>query len=515
MTDLILPNRDEFEAQLEAEIARKSLLHFTKYTFPDYYVNWHHRLMCEKLHRFAMGEIRRLMIFMPPRHGKSELVSVRTSPYILGVNPDAQIILGCYSLDLAKHMNRQVQRVMDSPEYKILFPNTRIPDKGSRDGLRTAEEFEVIGHKGNFKVAGVSTGITGRGITHGIIDDPHKSRKEADSVVSRNTVSDFYNDFYTRQERDACILLTVTRWHEDDLAGRLLRSAEEGGEKWEVICFPAILEHLTNGDPREPGQALWPWKKDLEALEATKTAVGSRDWLSLYQQKPSPQGSGLFSREWFDIEDEVPKGITSSVRYWDLAATEPKHGTDPDWTVGLLLGRTHLNELYVLDIVRFRKRPKETREIIRKTAELDGRGTWIYIEQEPGSSGEYVTEGFTREVLFEYNVVGDKVSRQTGGKELRAHPVSAKAEARLIRMVRASWNLCFLDELEAFPNGVHDDQVDAFSGAFKAIIDIRPMAHPPELPPSEEALPGFVPKVSDRAFDGFVPNAPSRRNLFR
>ncbi|NIT04113.1 heat-shock protein Hsp70, partial [Candidatus Saccharibacteria bacterium] len=198
------------------------------------------------------------------------------------------------------------------------------------------------------------------------------------------------------------------------MAGRLLRSAEEGGEKWEVICFPAILEHLTNGDPREPGQALWPWKKDLEALEATKTAVGSRDWLSLYQQKPSPQGSGLFSREWFDIEDEVPKGITSSVRYWDLAATEPKHGTDPDWTVGLLLGRTHLNELYVLDIVRFRKRPKETREIIRKTAELDGRGTWIYIEQEPGSSGEYVTEGFTREVLFEYNVVGDKVSRQTG-----------------------------------------------------------------------------------------------------
>lgn len=225
------------------------MLAFTTYTMPTYEVGWHHRAVCEALDDLYAGIITRLMISMPPRHGKSELVSRRFPSYILGRDPDAQVIATSYSADLASMMNRDVQRIMDSEEYARIFPETRLGASNIRSlaggTLRNSDIFEVVGHRGRYRSAGVGGGITGMGMQFGIIDDPFKNREEADSPTIREKVWDWYTStFYTRLEKNARVLVTCTRWHEDDLSGRLLRLQEEDPEadQWVEIRLPAIAE---------------------------------------------------------------------------------------------------------------------------------------------------------------------------------------------------------------------------------------------------------------------------------
>lgn len=240
-----IPTLDE----VRAERARRGMLAFTTYTMPDYEVNWHHRVVCEALDDLFAGTITRLMISMPPRHGKSELVSRRFPAYILGRDPDAQVIAVSYSADLASMMNRDVQRIMDSPEYQRVFPGTKLGSSNIRSlaggTLRNSDIFEVVGRRGRYRSAGVGGGITGMGMQYGIIDDPIKNREEADSPTMREKVWDWYTStFYTRLEKNARVLVTCTRWHEDDLSGRLLRLQEEDPEadQWVEIRLPAIAE---------------------------------------------------------------------------------------------------------------------------------------------------------------------------------------------------------------------------------------------------------------------------------
>lgn len=407
------------------EASRRNLLDFVTYTFPQYQVNWHHAYTCLRLQAWARGETKRLMIEEPPRHGKSELVSRRLPAWIFGIDPSAQIIASSYSADLTRSMNRSVQRIIDSDEYARVFPSTSLYGKNVRSTtehswLRNTDEFEVVGGTGYYKSAGVGGGITGRGFTHGIIDDPFKSRKEADSATIRNAVWDWYtSDFYTRQESGACILLTMTRWHEDDLAGRLRNAMHEGGDEWEIITLPAICERPNDVDTRSAGEPLWPEKYDLEDLAKIRAAVGTRDWMSLYQQKPSPQGSGMFNREWFEVVDSPPTNIVKTVRYWDMAATKPKAGRDPDYTVGVLMGKMTDDRYILLDIRRIRDNPGQVEALVRQTAIEDGVKTHVHIEQEPGSSGVMVIDHYIRRVLAGFVCKGNRV---TGDKSSRAHP---------------------------------------------------------------------------------------------
>lgn len=306
-----LNQSDELEYELEREEmldrARSGILNFTLTTKPTYQINWHNKALARKLNDFEKGKIKRLMVFMPPRHGKSELVSRRLPAFILGRNPDAKIISATHTASLSSAMNRDVQRIIDSPSYREIFPDTQLSGENVRtmaDGsfLRNSNEFEIVGHQGAYFCAGVGGAIAGRGGDFLLLDDPIKNQEEADSQVYRDALWEWYaSTFATRLEKDGAILITLTRWHEDDLAGRLLKLAKEDPEadQWEVINFPAIKESTEiRFDPRPEGEALWPWKYPIEALKKIRATGGSRNFNALYQQRPSSEEGDLIKREW-------------------------------------------------------------------------------------------------------------------------------------------------------------------------------------------------------------------------
>ena len=228
------------------------------------------------------------------------------------------------------------------------------------------------------------------------------------------------------------------------------------GEAYERPFIPAKLED-------NPYLDIAGYEQSLAQLDpVTRAQLRSGDW-------SARQAGGMFKREWFDIVDDYPADVRK-VRYWDLAATNPKIGTDPDWTAGALM--TEKNGIYyIVSMRRTRTTPQGVEALIKQTAELDTRLVDIWIEQEPGSSGKHLIDHYQRYTLRGFAVRGHKT---TGSKELRASPLSAAVEARNVKLVRGSWIGDFLDEADAFPYGTHDDQVDAASGAFEKIS--RPTA---------------------------------------
>lgn len=459
-----------------AALARRRLLHFTNFTFPGYRVNWHHAVLCDKLDRFARGELKRLMVFLPPRHGKSELVSRRLPAYLLGLNPDASIIATSYGADLASRMNRDVQRIIDTPEYAQLFPATRLNNTNVRtvaDGtyLRNSDLFEIVGRRGSYRSAGSGGAITGMGFDFGLIDDPVKSRKEAESSTFRNSLWNWYtSDFYTRQEGDAGILLTVTRWHEDDLAGRLLAQqlADPEADQWEVVRFPALAEAEGQmpEDPRAPGEALWPGKYDAGKLARVRAVLGSYQWGGLYQQRPTAPEGNTIKRPWLSHLVNAAPVYASRARYWDKAGTEG----GGKFTAGVLLARATDGLIYVEDVVRGQWSAGQREAEIKATAARDAEqygaaGVAIWHEQEPGSGGKESAQATTLN-LSGYTVHADKV---TGDKDVRLGPFASQAEAGNVRLVRGPWNGAYVDELCAVPNGFYRDQADATAGAFNKL----------------------------------------------
>lgn len=454
---------------LRRRMARRSLVDFTTYTKPDYHVNWHHRLLCEHLDRFVSGDIKRLMVFMPPRHGKSELVSRRLPSYLLGRDPDITIIACSYSADLSSRMNRDVQRIIDAPEYRRLFPRSELYGKNVRavaDGsyLRNSDIFEVVGHQGVYRSAGVGGGITGMGFHFGIIDDPIKDVKEAESRVVRDSIWDWYTGaFWTRQAPGARILLTMTRWHEDDLAGRLLAMAESDpkADQWTVLKLPGICENAdTPNEQRAVGEVLWSGSAfDDDYFEAAKSQ-NIRLHEAMNQQNPTAREGSMFRIDQLTIVDAVP--VTNvRCRGWDKASTQ----MDGDFTCGVRVARADDGIFYIEDVIKGQWDSAARDRIIRQTAELDGRDTYQIGEQEPGSGGKESAENFIR-LLSGFAV---STERSTAAKELRADPFSSQVNAGNVRIVRGSWNRDYIEELRQFPNGKHDDQVDGSSLAFNKI----------------------------------------------
>lgn len=293
-----------------------------------------------------------------------------------------------------------------------------------------------------------------------IIDDPIKNAEEAYSDTIRAKLWDWWlSTAYSRIEPGGVAIVLHTRWHEDDLIGRLIQEMDNGGEAWEVINFPAIAEeHDVLG--RKPGEALWPARYDEKALERIKNTIGPYWWSSLYQQRPSPLEGGMFKREWFKVIEE-PGKITKRCRYWDLAATQG----GGDYTVGALIGLNDEGDYILLDVVRGQWEPHRRDAIIQATAASDGREVMIRAEQEPGASGVAQIDAMTRR-LTGYRFKGEKV---TGDKVVRADAASSQAGIGRIKLLKGEWNRAFLDEVTMFPSGKHDDQVDAFSGAFNAL----------------------------------------------
>lgn len=331
------------------ELARRELIHFTQVTYPGYTANWHHVEYAKKLDAFVRGDIKNLMVFMPPQHGKSELCSRRMPAKLLGNDPDLRIAIISYNHIFASKFNRDIQRIIDSEQYRRLFPDTTLNAQNIRtvvgNYLRNADEFEVVGHRGGLVSVGVGGGLTGRPVDILIIDDPYKSQKDAWSPTIRRSIQDWYDTVaLTRLHNKSRQLLTLTRWHEDDLAGRILKSEPE---KWETVKFPAIKEGgPLPYDPRLPGEALWPEVHSLERMEAVKKR-NAFVFQAMYQQDPKPAEGLLFPPDtlnYFSHEDIADKHFDSIVAVSDVA----DRGSD---YYCMIIAGISGDSIYILDVV--------------------------------------------------------------------------------------------------------------------------------------------------------------------
>lgn len=293
-----------------AALARRNFRDFVAYTKPDYQFNWHHDSICEKLDRFAKGQIKKLMLFVPPQHGKSELSTRRLPAFILGLDPNRKIAICSYSATIASAFNRDIQRVIDDRPYSEVFPGTTLNEQSAINPskntyLRNSEIFETVGHVGFVKTVGVGGSLTGTPVDVGIIDDPFKDREEAMSVRIRDKVYSWYTDvFSTRLHNHSQQLIIMTRWDADDLCGRILSTEKD----WEVITYQAIKEKDMPEDPRAVGEPLWPERHSLERLLHIKE-TSPFTFNSLYQQDPKASKEALVFpnyNEYTDEPDHIP-----------------------------------------------------------------------------------------------------------------------------------------------------------------------------------------------------------------
>lgn len=458
--------------------ARANLLDFTRFTKDEFEENWHHKVICYYLEKVISREITRFMLNIPPRHTKSELVSRRLPAYVLGRNPDEEIIACSYGDSLASAFNRDVQRIIDSDSYRELFPDTCLSGKNIRTAasgstLRNNDIFEIVGRNGKYRSAGVGSGITGQGFGIGIADDPIKDYKDASSPTVRKALRDWYDTtFLTREAKNGAIIICQTRWNKDDLSGQLLdlAASDPEADQFVVLSLPAICEKERELpeeiydelriEPRKVGEALWPSRYPISKL-AKRRASSPQKFKAVYQQSPTTEGGTVFQVGNISIVQASPAKFEKVIRYWDKAGTQGGDGAETAGVrIGLFEGR-----YYVTDVRSGRWSALEREKTMKQTAILDGVETEIWVEQEPGSGGKESAER-TIQNLAGFNIYADRV---TGSKEDRADPFSAQVEAGNVILVAGAWNAGYISQLEDFPNGKYKDKVDASSGAFNKL----------------------------------------------
>lgn len=397
----------------------------------------------------------RIILSMPPRHGKSQLVSVYTPAWILEYLGKHSIILTSYGADLAEGFARQVRNIITDPMNEDLL-RVKLGDTSR------VEEFNT--NLGGYMFAvGLGGAMTGRGANTLLIDDYIKEIKEALSPSYRDYVWNWYvTTALTRLEPKGNVIIVATRWHSDDLIGRLLRNEREN---WEYIELPAeALEFDQIG--RSPGECLFPERYDHKALMKLKTSLGHIFYQALFQQRPVDETTRITDVTWIKIWPKfkkLPTDITM-VRVWDLAATEGAG----DWLTGTLCGYSMSTEdFFVLDVFRAQLAPGKVEDAVVAIAKEDGFSVSIRIEQEPGAAGKILVEHFTQNVLKDYKVTGVAVSKS---KVVRAQPFLAAAEdGHVYLFENSSWNTLYSQEFEVFPSSNktdHDDMIDTSAEGF-------------------------------------------------
>jgi predicted phage terminase large subunit-like protein len=412
----------------------------------------HHRLIIRELEALATGSSDRLMLLLPPGSAKSTYASVLFPAWWLARHPRSSILATSHTESLAHHFGHGLRALIEQHTSRLGY--TLDPTR------RAAHSFASRAGAAYF-ATGVGGPITGRRADLILIDDPIKSQAEADSPAARDHLwSWFRSDLITRLKPRGRILLIMTRWHPDDLAGRIL----ESGDNWRSLRLPALAEP---DDPlgRAPGDALWPEWETAADLARKRNALGERAFASLFQQSPTLRSGRLFLPARIPIVDDPV--TTIAVRAWDLAATAETAGRDPDFTVGLKLGRTSTGQFVVLDVVRLRGGPHEVEEAILHTAAADGATVTIGLPQDPGQAGRIQVRYLTN-LLAGFRIIA---TPETGAKETRAMPAASQANAGNLALRRAPWNRPLLEELQDFPHGAKDDQADALSRAFALLAE--------------------------------------------
>lgn len=467
---------------LQTELMARSMSEFIKGAWhvvepaTPYIHGWHVDAICEHLEAVSRGEIKNLIINIPPRHAKSTIVSVMWPAWEWIAHPHIRWLFSSYSEHLSKRDNLKCRRLILSKWYQSRWGHIYKIVKDQNQKIRF--ENDKTGYRVATSVGGSATGEGGDRV---VVDDPIKA-SDARSDAIRSAANEWWDQTMSTRLNNmdtGARVIIMQRLHEDDLTGHVLEAMAAGGEHYEHLCLPAEYEptnYVTSigwKDPRtKAGELLWPQRFNREWVDNLKVTLGSYGAAGQLQQRPAPEGGGIFQREWFDIVRHVPPGARY-VRYWDKAGSDDSG----DYTVGCLMARTPDGTYYVADIVRGRWSAMQRERIIKHTAEKDGQSVEVWVEQEPGSGGKESAQATIR------NLAGFTVraERPTGDKVTRADPMAAQAEAGNIKLVEAIWNRDFLDELSLFPYGKHDDQVDAAAGAFSKLSKPRQVRRPTSI----------------------------------
>ena len=414
----------------------------------------HLQILSNKLAEAALVGGKRIIVSMPPRHGKSETSSHYAPIWYLDKFPERRVILASYAADYASEWGRKVRNSMD--EHHDRLKVTLAKDSKAADRWNTRQG-------GGMVTTGVGGPLTGRGADLLLIDDPIKNWADAYSPTVRQRIWEWYlSTAYTRLEPNASIVIVMTRWHEDDLVGRLLRQMKKGeGENWDVIRFPATAE--TDDPLGRPLEApLWPFRYDADALARTKRSVGPLVWAGLFQQNPVPSEFQLFPEKNWQFYKFAPalKTFIKLIQSWDMSFKDLKTS---DYVVGQVWG--------------FQKARAYLRDQARGRMSFDGavRAMKDMCEAWPTARPIYVEDAANGPAIISHlrgEIAGFQAITPRGSKEARAaaiQPFSAAGNIWLPDQSIAPWVTDFVDEHRSFPMGTNDDQVDAHSQAINQV----------------------------------------------
>lgn len=509
-------------------MARRGLIHFTKRFYPQYQPGWVHFDIARRLESF-MRDVEakkspRLMLLVPPRHGKSELASIRFSAFCLGHHPEWEVINCGYNLDLPMKFSRKVREIARDPGYRPLFPAAVLdPESQSAEAWNTTAG-------GGFTAAGVGGGIVGKGAHVLIVDDPLKNHEEADSILTRDGLWDWYwSTAYTRLSPGGGVLIIQTWWHDDDLAGRIQQQALSGTgtDQFRIVKYPALAEQweyrrtttneieryaepldpghvalrevqraASTGVPdqvgpdlellRMPGEALHPERYSEPMMTSMKANQPPRLWSALFQQAPIPDGGVYFKKENFRYEPSSPSPYNCNVfQAWDLAIGQKQIN---DYTVGVTLIQDELDYLHLVEVIRFRGDSFEIVDAMASAAKRWGSvlSAPLMIGFEDGQIWRSIEPLFQkvcaeRKIYPPYEVLkplSDKIARARNLQgRMQQGRIYFPAEAAYMEDVRT--------ELLRFPTGVNDDIVDALAWCVNLCIGRAPRLAPKvKEPPS-------------------------------
>lgn len=520
---------DETKKELYSRVlARRSLLHYIERSMPEYMAGWVHEDICRRLEKFVEDVEKqrspRLMLLLPPRHGKSEIASVRFPEWVLGKHPEWEFIATSYSLDLPLSFSRRIRARLGEDSYHAVFPHTFV----SKDA--TSAEMWRTSTGGGYRAAGVGGGITGMGAHILLVDDPIKDQEEADSETIREKIhSWFTTTAYTRLAPGGGALIVQTKWHDDDLAGRLERQmvehekerAEERQEidalynalrkteaderfhlwkkgeaeydRWEIVRYPATAEtdefydprtgRITASDPhagkqlRKKGDPLHPVRFNAAQLAKIKRTLQPRHWSALYQQNPVPDEGLFFTKDMFRFVPQVPdhREMYKFVA-WDLAVG--LRNTN-DWTVGVVGALDWNDDLYIIDVIRARWPLLQVANAVIDThvkyeATLTGIEKGVLelalkpqLQRRMQERRQYIT-------LAE----GDSALKPVNDKLVRARPLQGRLQqGKVLLPANQPWVDMLQQEFLRFPGGLHDDIVDSTAWLVRMILGHGP---PPE-----------------------------------
>lgn len=451
---------------IEREACRRSLATFVREAWPvlepgtPYVHGWHVEAICEHLEAVTRGDIRRLLINIPPGTMKSTLTSVFWPAWEWGPAgmPHIRMIGASHEGSLATRDARKMRMLVTSEWFQERWPVRMAADQSEKINFENGDR--------GFRQACPVRSMTGKRGHRIVWDDPHSAEGANSAAEREEAVRIFRETLPTRlvEPKTSAIIIVMQRLHEQDVAGEILA----GDYGYEHLCLPMEFESdrrcatsIGWCDPRrEDGELLFPDRFPRVVVDRDKAAMGEYAVAGQFQQRPAPRTGGFFAWEKLEIVDAIPR-IVETVRYWDKAGTQDGGKR----TAGVKIGKGADGLWYILDVVTGQWNAANREAVIRQTAELDGLGVTTWIEQEPGSGGKESAEN-TISRLAGFTI---KAERPSGDKELRAEPYSVQVAAGNIRLLRGEWNQLFVDEHKSFPRGKFKDQIDAAAGAFNKL----------------------------------------------